>query len=121
MNRDVPAEAAEMSALEAARRLEVDLNRLYILLRLGRVAARKVNGRWQVSSSAVEQRIRDRAATAEARAKEQLVGQQSLLAFGPVAGAGRASRVREARGNQSVFCAKRLTRLTPRDRGGTRQ
>ena len=40
-------------------RLNVDLNRVYVLLRLGRVARRKIDGQWWVSSRAVEQRLRD--------------------------------------------------------------
>ena len=48
----------DLSAVEAARRLDIDLNRLYILLRLGRLAGHKVNGKWRVSISALEQRLR---------------------------------------------------------------
>ncbi len=50
----------ELSALEAARRLQIDLNRLYVLLRLGRVAGRKVNGEWRVCAHSVEERLRKR-------------------------------------------------------------
>ena len=53
-----PTESAGMSALNAARRLNIDLNRLYVLLRLGRIKGRKVNGKWEVCSRTVEERIR---------------------------------------------------------------
>jgi hypothetical protein len=62
MHSPVIADAPEMSAVEAARRLGVDLNRVYVLLRLGRVAGRKIDGQWRVSSLAVEERLRERAA-----------------------------------------------------------
>jgi predicted site-specific integrase-resolvase len=53
--------ADELSALDAARRLNVDLNRLYNLLRLGRLAARKdERGEWRVSVSSVEDRLKMR-------------------------------------------------------------
>ncbi len=48
---------SEMTALEAARTLGVDLNRLYILLRLGRIDGRKINGEWRVPGHAVEERL----------------------------------------------------------------
>jgi predicted site-specific integrase-resolvase len=51
----------ELSAVDAARRLNVDLNRLYSLLRLGRIAARKdERGEWRVSSTSVEDRLKMR-------------------------------------------------------------
>jgi predicted site-specific integrase-resolvase len=55
----------DLSAIDAARRLGIDLNRLYVLLRLGRIGGQKVNGEWRVQASAVEQRlqVRQRAAT----------------------------------------------------------
>lgn len=53
----------ELSALEAARQLQIDLNRLYVLLRLGRLAGRKVNGEWRVCARSVEERLRKRLAT----------------------------------------------------------
>jgi len=47
--RSVPAaEVIETSTVEAARRLGIDLNRLFILLRLGRIAGRNVNGQGHV-------------------------------------------------------------------------
>jgi hypothetical protein len=55
-NTEFVEPGTEISALEAARRLQVDLNRLYVLLRLGRVVGRKVEGQWLVLSSSVEQR-----------------------------------------------------------------
>ena len=50
-------EAYETSALDAAKRLGIDLNRLYVLLRLGRIDGRKVNGEWRVPEKAVEERL----------------------------------------------------------------
>ena len=47
----------DLSAIDAARRLGIDLNRLYVLLRLGRIGGQKVNGEWRVQASAVEQRL----------------------------------------------------------------
>lgn len=57
----------EHSALDAARQLNIDLNRLYMLLRLGRVAGRKVNGQWRIPASAIEDRLRERAVAARGR------------------------------------------------------
>jgi hypothetical protein len=56
--------ADDLSAIDAARRLGIDLNRLYVLLRLGRVGGHKINGEWRVPAHAVEQRlqVRQRAA-----------------------------------------------------------
>jgi hypothetical protein len=50
----------ELRAIDAARRLGIDLNRLYVLLRLGRLDGHKVNGEWRVCCSAVEERLRRR-------------------------------------------------------------
>jgi hypothetical protein len=50
----------EVRAIDAARRLGIDLNRLYVLLRLGRLNGRKVNGEWRVCGRAVEERLRKR-------------------------------------------------------------
>jgi hypothetical protein len=61
MHSHITAKATEMSAVEAARRLGVDLNRVYVFLRLGRVAGRKIDGQWRVLSLAAEERLRDRA------------------------------------------------------------
>ena len=55
----------ERSALETARLLDIDLNRLYVILRLGRLAGRKVNGQWRISSHAIEERLRERATAAK--------------------------------------------------------
>ena len=46
----------EVSAIEAARQLEVDPGYLYLQLRAGRIAGRKVGGRWLVSAEAIENR-----------------------------------------------------------------
>jgi hypothetical protein len=50
----------ELTAIDSARRLGIDLNRLYVLLRLGRLDGRKVNGEWRVRGGAVEERLRKR-------------------------------------------------------------
>jgi hypothetical protein len=50
----------DLSAIDAARRLGIDLNRLYVLLRLGRLDGHKVNGEWRVCGRAVEERLRKR-------------------------------------------------------------
>ena len=50
----------EISAIDAARQLQIDLNRLYVLLRLGRIAGRKVEGEWRVSTRSVADRIANR-------------------------------------------------------------
>jgi predicted metalloprotease len=50
----------DLSAIDAARRLGIDLNRLYVLLRLGRIDGHKVNGEWHVCGRAVEERLRKR-------------------------------------------------------------
>ena len=42
------------------RDLGIDLNRLYVLLRLGRLDGHKVNGEWRVCGRAVEERLRKR-------------------------------------------------------------
>jgi len=49
-------EAGELSAVGAARQLGLDLNYLYVLLRVGRMEGRKVDGVWRVSRRAVEAR-----------------------------------------------------------------
>jgi predicted site-specific integrase-resolvase len=58
------SEANELSALDAARRLGIDLNRLYVLLRLGRIEGRKVEGEWRVPGHAIEQLMSRRSITA---------------------------------------------------------
>jgi hypothetical protein len=50
----------EISAAEAARRLRVEMAYLYSLLWTGKLAARKVNGRWLVSVEAVRTRLEGR-------------------------------------------------------------
>jgi excisionase family DNA binding protein len=54
------AQATEMSAVEAARRLGVGLDYLYSLLWTGKLEARKVNKQWRVSIEAVEARLKQR-------------------------------------------------------------
>jgi len=53
----------ELTAIEAARRLAIDLNRVYLLLRLGRLDGHKVDGEWRVSGQAVEERLQRRQRT----------------------------------------------------------
>lgn len=52
----------EVSATEAARQLGLGLNYLYVLLRTGKLAARRVDGRWLVSVDAVADRLKNREA-----------------------------------------------------------
>jgi hypothetical protein len=47
----------DLTALDAARRLGTDLNYLYSQLRTGRLEGRKVDGRWRVCGTAVEERV----------------------------------------------------------------
>jgi hypothetical protein len=53
-------EKKDLTALDAARQLGIELNRVYVLLRLGRLAGRKVDGKWRVSISGVEERLQRR-------------------------------------------------------------
>lgn len=53
-------ETGEVSALEAARRLGVQLNYLYGLLRLGRLSGRKELGEWRVGVRGIEERLQRR-------------------------------------------------------------
>jgi excisionase family DNA binding protein len=46
----------KITAVEAARRLNIGLDYLYGLLWTGKLRGTKVNGRWNVSEQAVEQR-----------------------------------------------------------------
>jgi excisionase family DNA binding protein len=55
----------ELSVVESARKLGVGLDRAYDLIWAGKLAARKVEGRWAVSREAVEERLRRRAQEAE--------------------------------------------------------
>jgi excisionase family DNA binding protein len=48
----------EITAIEAARRLNVGLDYLYSLLWTGKLRGKKVNGRWTVSEQAVQERAR---------------------------------------------------------------
>ena len=48
---------AEISAIEAARRLGVGLDYLYGLIWTGKLAGRKVHKRWRVSVASVESRL----------------------------------------------------------------
>jgi len=47
-----------LTATEAARKLSIRLDTLYCLLRIGRIASERKNGRWFVSADAVEERMR---------------------------------------------------------------
>lgn len=49
-------QTAEMSVANAARRLGVGLDFIYVLLRAGKLAGRKVGRQWLVSAEAVEER-----------------------------------------------------------------
>jgi len=66
MSYDLPYSSDDLSAIDSARRLEIDLNRLYVLLRLGRIEGRKINGEWRVSRRAVDERLRSRRKVATA-------------------------------------------------------
>jgi excisionase family DNA binding protein len=46
----------ELTALEAARQLDVDVNYLYCQLRQGRIAGRKVGDEWRIPKTAVQER-----------------------------------------------------------------
>jgi excisionase family DNA binding protein len=48
----------EITAVEAARRLNVGLDYLYSLLWTGKLQGEKVNGRWTVSAQAIEERAK---------------------------------------------------------------
>jgi len=50
----------EVSAVEAARRLEVGLDYLYSLLWTGKIRARKIGKRWRVSVEAIEAKLKQR-------------------------------------------------------------
>jgi excisionase family DNA binding protein len=51
----------ELSAIEAARRLNVGLDYLYSLLWAGKLQGRKVGKRWQISAVEIEARLKKRA------------------------------------------------------------
>ena len=46
-----------ITANEAAKRLGVELNYLYNLVRTGRLEARRQDGEWAVSAQALEERL----------------------------------------------------------------
>lgn len=50
----------ELTALEAAREAQIRLDVLYPLLRVGKIPARQVNGRWLVSALAIKEYVRGR-------------------------------------------------------------
>ncbi len=51
---------SELSALEAARKARLRLDVLYPLLRVGKIPARQVNGRWLVSATGLAEYIEQR-------------------------------------------------------------
>ena len=53
---------SELSPREAAQRLGIGLDSVYSLLWSGKLAARKVDGRWLVSPSEVDARLKSREA-----------------------------------------------------------
>ena len=46
-----------MTAPEAARVLQIGMNRLYVLLLSGRLPGKRVDGRWQIEAKDVRARI----------------------------------------------------------------
>jgi hypothetical protein len=50
----------ELTALEAAREAQIRLDVLYPLLRVGRIPARQVDGRWLVSAAAIREYVKGR-------------------------------------------------------------
>lgn len=48
----------ELTAIEASRILAVDLNYLYMQLRLGRIVGRKIGSEWRIPESAVQARLK---------------------------------------------------------------
>lgn len=50
----------EVSAIEAARQLCIDPGYLYLQLRAGRIAGRKVGRRWLIPVSSIESRLKAR-------------------------------------------------------------
>lgn len=53
---------SELSPREAAQRLGIGLDSVYSLLWAGKLSARKVDGRWLVSPSDVDARLKSREA-----------------------------------------------------------
>jgi excisionase family DNA binding protein len=56
----------ELTIAEAAVKLGVRIDYLGMLVRSGKLAARKEDGRWFIPAEAVERRLQDRAAAEEA-------------------------------------------------------
>lgn len=56
-------QAKELTAIEAARRLGVNLDYLYRLLLTGRLQGRRKDGRWLIPVAAVEARLKARRAS----------------------------------------------------------
>lgn len=50
----------EVSAIVAARKLGIDPSYLYLQLRAGRIAGRKVGRRWLIPVSAIDSRLKAR-------------------------------------------------------------
>jgi len=61
----MPTTVDDLTATETARRLQVELNRVYLLLRVGRLVGRKVDGTWRVDARSVEERLRKRVGAAK--------------------------------------------------------
>lgn len=61
----------EVSAIEAAQELGIDPGYLYLQLRAGRIAGRKVGRRWLVSAEAIESRKQARQGQSDATASLQ--------------------------------------------------
>jgi len=47
----------EISVSETARRLDVGIGHIYVLIWSGKLAARKIDGRWMVSEESVHARL----------------------------------------------------------------
>jgi len=56
----------EVSAIEAAQQLAIDPGYLYLQLRAGRIAARKVGRRWLIPVEAIEKRKQARQGQSDA-------------------------------------------------------
>lgn len=59
----------EISAIEAARKLGVGLDYVYALVWVGKLSARKVDGRWLVDSDSVAARLSKSQPTAPAHSR----------------------------------------------------
>ncbi len=51
----------ELSVIETTRRLGVGIDATYKLIYAGKLAAHKIDGRWRISASVVEARLRAQA------------------------------------------------------------